>query len=152
MAVEQKEVKENQQQQDNLTDIEIAELANEELLKRGKEIQRLNKEIAKLKLYSEAPEEEEPNLSRDECLKVLADTNATNYDICKAAVSLHDISEADGEQSPLGKDGKAVRDFLSECLEACGDDKSRFPSVYQAMIGDDPKEIQAGFNARNKRR
>ena len=139
-----------EEEAEKLTEIEIAELANKEMRKKDAEIAKLTKELAKAKLLSVAEEEETSQVTREECLKVLGDSNTSNYDYAQAVVDLVDIEIAEGRPNPLGRDGEKVQEFFKDVLKECGDDKSRFPAVYQSKIGADDKLIAAAYN-KNKR-
>lgn len=136
------------EQEEELTDIEIAELANKEIKQRDAEIAKLTKDLAKVKLLSVAEDEEEEPISREECIKRLSDSNTTNYDYAEAVCGLVDAELSEGKANPLGKNGKVVYDFFKECLEECGDDKSRFTSIYQAKIGSDDAKVAAAYKRR----
>lgn len=137
------------EEENELSDIEIAELANQELRKKNAEIDKLKKDLAKLKLLSTAePDEEEP-ISREECIRRITDPRTTNYDYAEAVIGLCDSEAEAGNPSPLGEDGEEVYNFFKEIIEECDGDKSRFPAIYQARIGDDPKEIAMAYNKRN---
>ena len=124
---------------EELEDVEIAELANKEIRGKDAEIAKLKKELAKAKLYSMAEEEEKEPLTREECIKRLGSSGISNYDYAEAVIGLVDIELANGNPNPLGKNGEEVYTFLKDVIEECGDDKSRFPSIYQARLGaDDP--------------
>lgn len=135
---------------DELTEIEIAELANKEIQKKDEEITKLKKELAVSKLYSKAEEEEEVLLTREECIKRISDNHTTNYDYAEAVVNLVEIEEAEGRVNPLGKNGKQVYEFFKDVLEECGDDKSRFVSVYQTKLGPDDTQVAMAYKNRNK--
>ena len=141
---------ENEEQSLEMDDIELAELANKELRKKEEEIAKLKKDLAKAKLYSEAEEEEEEALSREECISRLSDGRTTNYDYAEAVVNLVDLELAAGHENPLGKSGKEVYDFFKECIEECGDDKSRFTAVYQSKLGADDPKIALAYKNRTK--
>ena len=133
--------KENQEE---LEDVEIADLANKEIRSRDAEIAKLKKDLAKAKLYSTAEEEEEEPLTREECIKRLGDSRISNYDYAEAVVGLVDCELSEGRPNPLGKNGEEVYTFFKDVLEECGDDKSRFTSIYQARLGaDDPSTAMA---------
>lgn len=136
--------------EEELNDTEIAELANKEIRKRDNEIAKLKKELAKAKLLSVAEEEEEKPISREDCIKILSDNRTTNYDYAEAVCGLVDAELAEGRPNPLGSNGKEVYDFFKECLEECDDDKSRFPAVYQAKIGADDPQVAMAYKKRNK--
>lgn len=132
---------------ENLSEIEIAELANKELRAKNEEIMQLKKELAKSKLYSTADEEETISMTREECIERINDCNCSNYDYVEAVCNLTEIELAEGKPNPLGEDGEKVYNFFKECLDECGDDKSRFTSVYQSRIGaDDPKVVMSRKN------
>lgn len=151
MADENEKDKKEQETAENLTEIEIAELANKELRKKEEEIAKLKKELAKAKLYSEAEEgEEEETLSREECIKRISDNRTTNYDYAEAVVGLVDYELAKGNVNPLGKDGKAIYDFFKDVIEECDGDKSRFTSIYQARLGADDPSVAMAYKKRNK--
>ena len=136
---------------EELSDLEIAELANKELRKRDAEISKLKKDLAQLKLLSTADTDEEvPDMSVEDARKVLFDSRSTNYDIMKAVSVIAENEVNEGRPNPLGKDGEEVKQFIDDCLEECGDDKSRFTQIYQAAIGNDPPEIAAAWKKRNK--
>lgn len=137
--------------EEGLTDIEIAELANKKLREKEEEINRLKKELAKEKLLSTAPDEEEETLSKEECLKRINDDHVSNYDYAEAVCGLVDIAREEGQPNPLGRDGDKVYDFFKDVLEECDGDKNRFPSVYQARIGNDDPSVAMAYNRRNKR-
>ena len=132
----------------NLTDIEIAELANQELRKKDAELAKLKKELAQAKLYSVAEDEEPEVLTRDECIKRLGNNRITNYDYAETVCNLVDIEKADGKPNPLGKNGEEVYKFFKDVVEECGDDKSRFPSVYQARLGNDDTQTAMAYKNR----
>ena len=141
---------EEKEKQDEMDDIELAELANRELRKKEEEIAKLKKDLAKAKLYSEAEEEEEETLSREECVSRLSDVRTTNYDCIEAVVNLVDLEFAEGRENPLGKNGQEIYDFLKDCIDECGDDKSRFTAVYQSKLGADDPTIALAYKNRNK--
>lgn len=138
------------EQEEELSDIEIAELANKELRKKEEEIAKLKKDLAKAKLLSKAEEEEEEPLSREECLKRLSDTRTTNYDYAEAVIGLVDAELEEGKPNPLGKNGKEVYDFFKDVIEECDGDKTRFTSIYQARLGADDPSIAMAYKKRNK--
>lgn len=140
------------EQEEELSEIEIAELANKELKSRDAEIAKLKKELAQAKLYSTVDGEEEEPMSREECIKVLASDSTTNYDYAQAVINLVDLELAEGNPNPLGQDGQEVYDFFKGCIEECGDDKSRFTSIYQSRLGADDKSVAMAFNKRNNKK
>lgn len=144
------EQKEEGKVAEELTDVEIAELANKELRKRDEEISKLKKDLAKAKLYSEAEEEEESVLTREECIKRISDSHTTNYDYAEAVVCLVDDELSNGNPNPLGKDGEAVYNFFKDVIEECDGDKSRFPSIYQARLGSDDPSVAMAYKKRNR--
>lgn len=140
----------NLEEEEELSELEIAELANKELRKKEEEIAKLKKDLAKAKLLSQAEEEEEEPLSREECLKRLSDTRTTNYDYAEAVIGLVDAELAEGKPNPLGKNGKEVYDFFKDVIEECDGDKTRFTSIYQARLGADDPSISMAYKKRNK--
>lgn len=138
------------EQEEELSELEIAELANKELRKKEEEIAKLKKDLARAKLLSKAEEEEEEPLSREECLKRLSDTRTTNYDYAEAVIGLVDAELAEGKPNPLGKNGKEVYDFFKDVIEECDGDKTRFTSIYQARLGADDPSIAMAYKKRNK--
>lgn len=141
---------ETPQAQEELSDVEIAELANKELRKREEEIAKLKKDLAKAKLYSEASEDEDEPLAREECIKRISDSRTTNYDYAEAVIGLVDHELAEGNPNPLGKDGEAVYNFFKDVIEECDGDKSRFTSIYQARLGADDPSIAMAYKKRNR--
>lgn len=125
----------------DLTDEDIAELANRELRKKDEEVAKLRKELAKAKLLSEAEDDEEELPTAEECIKVIGSSETNNYDYAVAVCNLVDVRKEEGKENPLGKNGDAVYKFFKDVLDECGDDKSRFASVYQAKIDNDPVGI-----------
>lgn len=131
-----------------LSDLDIAELANKELKRKELEIAKLKKELAQAKLYSVAEDEEPKVLTREECIKQLGNNRITNYDYAETVCNLVDIEKADGKSNPLGKNGEEVYKFFKDVIEECGDDKSRFPSIYQARLGNDPTQTAMAYKNR----
>lgn len=134
--------------QNELSDLEIAELANKEIKERDKEIAKLKKDLAKAKLLSNGEDETPETMSRDECMKVLSDNGTCDYDYFKAVIDLCDNELSNGRPHPLGRDGEAVYTFLKEVLEECGDDKSLCNSIYQSRLAPDDKSIAMAYNKR----
>lgn len=134
--------------EEDLTDEEIAVLANKEIRKKDDEISRLKKDLAKAKLLSQAEDEEEEPLSREECLKRLSDNRTTNYEYAEAVIGLVDNELSNGNPNPLGKNGKEVYDFFKSVIEECDGDKTRFTSIYQARLGADDKSVAMAYNKR----
>ena len=134
--------------EEQLDDEEIAVLANKELRKKDEEIRRLTKELNKAKLLSQADEEEEEPLSREDCIKALSDPRTTNYDYACAVIGLVDDEVSKGNPNPLGADGEDVYAFFKDVIEECDGDKSRFTSIYQSKIGADDKAVAMAYNKR----
>lgn len=138
-------------EEEELDDIEIAEVANEEIRKRDKEIADLKKKFALEKMRKGNEEEEEEKvMTKKECLDIISNPNSLNYDYAQATVNLHDMEVANGNVSPLGKKGKEVRDFLSNCIEECNGDKSKFTHIYQSNLKPDDPKVTAAYNSRNR--
>lgn len=148
MAEEIKNNNENEEQE--LSEIEIAELANKELRKKEEEISKLKKDLAKSKLYSEAPEEKEVALTREECIERIGGNNTSNYDYAEAVLRLCDIAKDEGKPNPLGTDGEKVYSFFKDVIEECDGDKSRFTSIYQSHLAPDDPKVALAYNKRNK--
>lgn len=147
MNIEEIKKKEGEEQEE-LSEIEIAELANKELKKKEQEIADLKKQLAKEKLYSKAEEEEREIPTREDCLKVIGSNKTNNYDYAQAVVDLVDIEKNEGRANPLGKNGDAVYDFFKEVIEECDGDKNLFPSIYQTKLGEDDPQIKLAYNKR----
>ena len=129
---------------EEMEEVEVAELANKEIRKKDAEIAKLKRDLAKAKLYSTAEEEADEPLTREECIKRLGDSHISNYDYAEAVVGLVELELSEGRPNPLGKNGEEVYTFFKDVIEECGDDKSRFPSIYQARLGaDDPSTAMA---------
>lgn len=150
MADENDKEQREREAAENLTEIEIAELANKELRKKEEEVAKLKKELATLKLYSKAEEDEEETLTREECMKRISDSRTTNYDYAEAVIGLVDDELSKGNPNPLGKDGEAVYNFFKDVIEECDGDKSRFPSIYQARLGADDPSVAMAYKKRNR--
>lgn len=142
----------NEQEVNNveLNDVEIAELANTEIKQRDKEIADLKKQLARAKLYQQVDDTVEEVPTKEDCLKVIADSHTTNYDYAVAVCNLVDACRSEGEQNPLGDDGDEIYDFLRETIDACEGDKRKFTSIYQAKIGPDDAKVAAAYNKRIK--
>lgn len=142
---------EKQEKVQDLTDIEIAELANIELKKKETEIAKLKKDLAKAKLYSDATEEEEELLASKEYRAKLGDNTLSNYDVAQNAVKLCDALKNEGDTNAyntvfcLGEDSESVYTFLKDCVDACDDDKSQFTSIYQSALSPDDAKIAAAY-------
>jgi len=133
---------------DNLSELDIAELANKELRKKEEENARLRKELAQAKLYSLAEDDEVEDISKEDALKTIGDGRSTNYDYAQAVVSLVDIERAEGNPNPLGKNGEQVYNFFKDVIEECAGDKSRFTSIYQARLGPDDPQVAMAYRNR----
>lgn len=146
MAEEQKDLEQE------MDDVELAELANKELKKRDAEIAKLKKDLAKAKLYSEATdEEEETKLTKKECISRIFDSKTCNYDYAEAVINLVDIEKSEGKQNPLGSNGDEVYDFLKQCIEDCDGDKNLFTSIYYSSLGKDDREVALAYNSRKNK-
>ena len=143
--------------EENLSDEEIAELANAEIRKKNEEIAKLKKDLAKAKLYSEATEESEELLLSEEYKKALSDNTNTNYDVAYNAVKLCEAYEKEGNTSPydavfkLGEESEDVYTFLKNAVDACDGDKSQFVSIYQSMLAPDDPKIAAVYRKAQKK-
>ena len=135
---------------EELSDIEIAELANKKLKEKDAEIAQLKKDLAKEKLLSTAPEDDDELMSKEECIKVITDSRTSNYDYAVAVLDLVDNELSDGKPNPLGKNGEDVYNFLKDTIEECDGDKSRFTSIYQARLGADDPSVAMAFRKRNR--
>lgn len=133
----------------DISDIEIATLANEELKKRDYEINTLKKELAKSKLYSQV--NEEPKMTKNECINIISGGNEiSNYEYATAVLRLVDIANENSEPNPLGANGDNVYNFLNMIIAECDGDKSRFVPIYQSKIGADPSNIGLKYKSINK--
>ena len=135
-------------EEEQLTDIDIAEQANKLLKGKDKEIADLKKQLAQMKLLQQTDDsEEEERMTEEECMAVILNPNASDYDIVDACAKLAGISEERGDKI-FGPHQEEIKEFFEDVIESCNGDKSRFNSVYQSLIGADPKEIAAGFPKR----
>lgn len=147
---------ETKKPEENLSDEEIAELANAEIRKKNEEIAKLKKDLAKAKLYSEAPEGSEELLSSEEYRKALSDNTNTNYDVAYNAVKLCEAFKEEGNTNPydtvfkLGEESEDVYTFLKNAVDACDGDKSQFVSIYQSMLAPDDPKIAAAYRKAQK--
>lgn len=142
---------EQKKQDEELSDMEIAELANKELKARNQEIAQLKKDLARMKLLSSGEEEEKPeNRTTEECVKVLNTNGVSNYDYAQAVCEIVENAREANEPNPLGENGEEVYQFFKDVLEACDGDKSKFVSVYQAMIGADDPKVAMAYSKRKK--
>lgn len=145
------EIKNNEQEQE-LTDIEIAELANKELKNKEAEIVKLKKELAKQKLYSKYDEEDDtPKLTKEQNLELINNPNVCDYDRMEAFCNLSDIEIEEKGVSSFGPQAEEITSFIRGCLEDCEGDKSKFHSIYQARIGNDSPEIAFAYSKRNSK-
>lgn len=150
-------VEETKKPEENLSDEEIAELANAEIRKKNEEIAKLKKDLAKAKLYSEAPEESEELLSSGEYRKALSDSTNTNYDAIYNAVKLCESIKEEGNANPydavfhLGEESENVYTFLKNAIDVCDGDKSQFISIYQSMLAPDDPKIAAAYRKAQKK-
>lgn len=131
-----------------MTDEEIAVLANQKIREQDKEIAKLKKELNKMKLFSTVEPDEEPVLTRDECLKIIFDSNTSQYDYADAVCKLVECDREAGKPNPLGQEGDKVYDFLKDVLDRCDGDKDSFISIYQSRVQDDSQAIAAAYKAR----
>lgn len=131
---------------DNLTDVEIAELANKELKQKEQEIAKLRKELAVSKLYSTTDEDSTSiRMSEEECLKVINNPNSCNYDYANAVIDLYDIQAKEGDEDIWGEGTKIVVDYLRQTVEGCNGNKEAFDSVYQSKLLPDDKEVAMAY-------
>ena len=144
--------KEIQKTAEDMTDIEVGELAAKELQKRDSEIASLKKQLAIAKLYSKPEEgEEDATMSKEDCLKVIGDSNTCNYDYANAVCELCDREAEAGKPNPLGENGKQVYDFFKNVIEECDGDKDLFTSIYNSRLApDDPSVALAYKNSELK--
>lgn len=138
--------KEIQKTAEDMTDIEVGELAAKELQKRDSEIASLKKQLAIAKLYSK-PEEggEDATMSKEDCLKVIGDSNTCNYDYANAVCELCDREAEAGKPNPLGENGKQVYDFFKNVIEECDGDKDLFTSIYNSRLAPDDPSVALAY-------
>ena len=138
--------KEIQKTAENMTDIEVGELAAKELQKRDTEIASLKKQLAIAKLYSKPEEgEEDAIMSKEDCLKVIGDSNTCNYDYANAVCELCDREAEAGKPNPLGENGKQVYDFFKNVIEECDGDKDLFTSIYNSRLAPDDPSVALAY-------
>ena len=138
--------KEIQKIADDMTDIEVGELAAKELQKRDSEIESLKKQLAIAKLYSKPEEgEEDTTMSKEDCLKVIGDSNTCNYDYANAVCELCDREAEAGKPNPLGENGKQVYDFFKNVIEECDGDKDLFTSIYNSRLAPDDPSVALAY-------
>lgn len=138
--------KEIQKTAEEMTDIEVGELAAKELQKRDSEIASLKKQLAIAKLYSKPEEgEEDAIMSKEDCLKVIGDSNTCNYDYANAVCELCDREAEAGKPNPLGENGKQVYDFFKNVIEECDGDKDLFTSIYNSRLAPDDPSVALAY-------
>lgn len=138
--------KEIQKAAEDMTDIEVGELAAKELQKRDSEIASLKKQLAIAKLYSKPEEgEEDAIMSKEDCLKVIGDSNTCNYDYANAVCELCDREAEAGKPNPLGENGKQVYDFFKNVIEECDGDKDLFTSIYNSRLAPDDPSVALAY-------
>lgn len=150
MAVEENNMQEEEEQ---LSDIEIAELARKKLNEKDDEIAKLKKDLAREKLLSNGSEDnDEPvRMSKEECLKIINDPSVCNYDYAVAVCDLVDNEKDEGQPNPLGQDGDAVYSFFKDVIDSCDGDKGKFTAIYQAKLPQDDPKIAMAYNKRKRR-
>lgn len=132
MAQEQEQQQEQQQ-----SDMSIAEEAAKLIAEKDKRIKELETEAARSRLYRTVDNEEEEVPTREDYLKVLGASDTTNYDYAEAALGLRELEMSEGKPDPLGEDGEDVAAFLQGVLDDCNGDKTAFPALYSARLGQD---------------
>lgn len=135
----QKEVtqQQEQQQENPQTEMTIAEEAAKIIAEKDKKIRQLETEAARNRLYRTVDNEEEPVPTREDYLKTLGASDTTNYDYAVATIGLRELELAEGRPDPLGEDGEDVAAFLKNVIEDCNGDKTAFPALYVARLGQD---------------
>ena len=137
MAQEEKQQQQQQQQDQQQSDMTIAEEAAKIIAEKDKRIRELETEAARSKLYRTVDDEEEPAPTREDYLKVLSASDTTNYDYAEAVIGLRGLELSEGRPDPLGEDGEDVAAFLQSIIEDCNGDKTAFPALYGARLGQD---------------
>lgn len=137
MAQDEKQKNNEQQQDQQNSDMTIAEEAAKLISEKDKRIKELETEIARAKLYRTVDTEEEPVPTREDYLKVLSASDTTNYDYAEAVIGLRQLELLKGRPDPLGEDGEDVAAFLQSIIEDCNGDKTAFPALYGARLGQD---------------
>lgn len=137
MAQDEKQQQVQQQQDQEQSDMTIAEEAAKIIAEKDKRIRELETEAARSKLYRTVDDEEEPVPTREDYLKVLSAGDTTNYDYAEAVIGLREIELSEGKPDPLGEDGAEVAAFLQSVIEDCNGDKTAFPALYGARLGQD---------------
>ena len=145
--VEQEQVEQTAEQMD---DIEIAEEASRVIADKDKQISALKKQLAQQKLYRTVEDEVEETPTRDDFLKTLSASDTTNYDYAEAVIGLRELEISEGRPDPLGEDGEEVAKFLKSVLEDCNGNKTAFPSLYSARLGQDSPADAAAYRKATK--
>lgn len=142
---------ENQEKENQVTDEEIAEIANKEIRARDEKIAQLQKQLNIAKLYSQVSEDdEEVSLTKKECLEIISNPHSLNYDYVEAVCRLVDIELAEGNPNPLGEDGEDVYNFFKDVIDECDGDKDRFTALYQLKLAPDDAQIAAAYKKRQQ--
>lgn len=131
-----------------ISDDELAILANKEIKKRDEEIRKLKLELNKAKLLSTAEDEKEEELSVKDCRTAMYDNHVNMYDYAKACVGIIEDAQSRGIQDAFGEDTENLRQFFSDVINACYGDKSKFIPFYQASLGPDDKQVSAAYGKR----
>lgn len=145
----EKEITEQQVEETakNLSEVEIAELAQREISERDAKIKQLTKDLARAKLYTTVDDEPEEVMSSEDCKKVIAASDSTNYDYWAAVLQLCGNEISAGKPHPLGENGEDIVAFVKGVIEECDGDKTAFTSLYQARLGKDRPEDTAAYKS-----
>lgn len=146
MAQQNEENVTQQQNTENLSDMEIAEMARTEIANRDKEIARLNKELARQTMYTQVDNTEAEQPKREQVIEQLSRGDITNYDYWTNVLALRQIELNEGREDPLGKHGEDVAKFVKGIIDECGDDHTSFSALYTARLGKDRPEDLAAYN------
>lgn len=137
---------------DNLTEVEIAELARKELDKEREKNRQLTRELAKAKLFTTVDDEPEEVMSSADCRKIIAASDTTNYDYWAAVIQLCKNETSENKPHPLGEHGEDIITFVEGVIEECEGDKTAFSSLYQARLGKDRPEDAAMYDRLTKKK
>lgn len=136
----------NVQPEIEMTDEDIAIVAQREIQKAKEEAAKAKKELAMLKMLSNPEEDKAEPINVEECIKKINNPNSTNLEYWEGVVGFVEYETERTGVSPL-EHSEEIIPFAKKCIEAANGDNKAFISMYGSELGADDQASRIAYNA-----